>query len=288
MNDYTIIRCPVCKGELKVSEELHCISCNVSYPIQDGIPIMVPDLKSVDTEQDLAVEKDFYEDMFSDIKGYEDGHCIVYGQEKIYEFMERYDRGTILEAGCGGGQHSINLTKRGFNVTSVDISMNGLRAAKGLAEHKGQEVLFINGDIKRLPFADKQFDICFCSLILHHFMGLDNIVSELCRVTSKVFVAYEVNAYDLLSYLRFNILNPVIGVKNIVQNQRALFPPALSKVLEQNGFQDIDIMYDDVHDYFGKAPDSAKAKLVLTYQRLMKMFPEKYSKNKFLLSAKQL
>ena len=48
-----IICCPVCKGELKltVQEEndveilagtLECASCSVTYPIEDGIPNLLP------------------------------------------------------------------------------------------------------------------------------------------------------------------------------------------------------------------------------------------------------
>jgi len=49
----SILVCPVCKGELKltireesgeevVSGELHCAKCNEHYPIEDGIPNMLP------------------------------------------------------------------------------------------------------------------------------------------------------------------------------------------------------------------------------------------------------
>jgi len=48
-----ILRCPKCKGELGLtieegsSEEieegtLHCKSCEIDYPIEDGIPNMLP------------------------------------------------------------------------------------------------------------------------------------------------------------------------------------------------------------------------------------------------------
>ena len=48
-----ILACPVCKGklELEVQEEaegevvtgcLSCATCNLSYPINDGIPNMLP------------------------------------------------------------------------------------------------------------------------------------------------------------------------------------------------------------------------------------------------------
>jgi ubiquinone/menaquinone biosynthesis C-methylase UbiE len=283
--DYSNIRCIVCRGSVTRADGLFCAKCKTTYSIKDGIPIMLTNLESVDSEQDLAVEKEFYEKMFSDLKGFDDGHCIVYGHERVYNFMEGIENGSLLEVGCGGGHHSVNLSKRGFKVTSIDLSLNGLRAAKALAAHEGQDIQFICGDIKRLPFADKQFDICFCSLILHHFKSLDNILKELSRVTKKYFIAFEVNALDPISYVRFNVLNPLFGVKNISKNQRALFPGELRNMLIKNGFKDIKIKYEDIHDYLGKEPDSAKAKMILAYQKVMKLFPDKFSQNKFLLSA---
>lgn len=285
--DYSIIRCPVCRGDLASDKELRCLRCNIVYPIKNGIPVMLSNMESVDHEQDLLAEKIFYEKMFSDLKGFDDGHCIVYGHEKIYEFMENVPRGSLIEMGCGGGHHSVNLAKKGFDITAIDISLNGLQAAKKMAEHNNQDVLFLCGDIKRLPFEDNAFDICFCSLILHHFIALDNILRELSRVTRKYFVAFEVNALDLISFFRFNIINQVFGIKNISKNQRALFPRKLGEVLSKNGFKDIIIKYEDIHDYLGKAPNTGRAKMILLYQKIMRMFPEKYSKNKFLLFAKK-
>lgn len=285
MTDFTILRCPICKGVLTAEKTLSCPKCGIDYPIKNGIPILLPDLRSVDHEQDVAVEKQFYEKMFSDLNGYEDGHCIVYGHERIYEFMEGIERGTLLEAGCGGGHHSVSLARRGFKVTSVDLSVNGLLAAKMLAEHEKQNILFLSADIKRLPFADNQFDICFCSLILHHFIGLENIIRELSRVTRKCFIAFEVNALDPISFIRFNILNPTIGVQNISKNQRALFPSTLERTLKQNGFSKSVVQYTDIHEYLGKAAESPKAKMIQTYLKVMRIFPQKFSSNKFLLYA---
>lgn len=48
-----ILRCPVCRGELTltarereetdiVTGTLHCANCNVDYPIEDGIPDLLP------------------------------------------------------------------------------------------------------------------------------------------------------------------------------------------------------------------------------------------------------
>lgn len=287
MADFAILRCPVCKGALVGQTELHCGTCGVNYPVKQGIPILLTGLQSLDHEQDLKEEKEFYEGMFSNLKGYEDGHCIVYGHDRIYAQLDGLEPGPLIEVGCGGGHHTVALAKRGFRVTAIDISMNGLLAAKRLVEYNGQDAMFVNGDIKRLPFEDNQFDVCFCSLILHHFTSLDNIIRELARVTRKYFVAFEVNALDSISFLRFNVINPVVGIRGISKNQRAIFPNRLRKTLMDNGFRKIAITYDDVHDYLGKAPDSMKAKMIILYQKVMKVLPEKYSRNKFHLLAEK-
>ncbi len=50
-----ILRCPECKGELDLTVEkqddeieegtLYCKSCDLEYPIEDGIPNMIPEEK---------------------------------------------------------------------------------------------------------------------------------------------------------------------------------------------------------------------------------------------------
>ncbi len=38
-----IIACPVCKGDLELKgNKLLCKKCGIEYPIEDGIPILLP------------------------------------------------------------------------------------------------------------------------------------------------------------------------------------------------------------------------------------------------------
>jgi len=246
---------------------------------------MLPSAASADGEQNLALEKQFYEDMFSGLKGPDDGHCISYGHERVYDFVNQIERGTVLEAGCGGGHHGVAMAKSGFEVTAIDLTVNGVRAAKALAEHEKQDIRYVCGDIKRLPFEDKSFDICFCSLVLHHFISMDNLLKELSRVTKRCFIAFEVNGWDPVSFLRFNVINPTIGIASISKNQRVVFPGRLTAMLRDNGFTKFVVQYEDMHDNIGKRPGSWKARAVVMSQSLFGLFGKKFASNKFLLRA---
>jgi SAM-dependent methyltransferase len=37
------------------------------------------------------------------------------------------------------------------------------------------------GDLERLPFKDRSFDVCFCGYTLHHFSNIDSAVAEFAR-----------------------------------------------------------------------------------------------------------
>src|SRR5260370_209411 len=52
----------------------------------------------------------------------------------------------ILDGGCGTGRHSIEMAKRGFNVTGLDLSPGMLQVAQKNAAEAGVEVEWLNGD----------------------------------------------------------------------------------------------------------------------------------------------
>ena len=42
---FDILACPVCKGDLKYTKKkdgLRCAACKFTYPIKEGIPILLP------------------------------------------------------------------------------------------------------------------------------------------------------------------------------------------------------------------------------------------------------
>jgi len=103
-------------------------------------------------------------------KGYADAYDLLY-TDKDYEaecdmiegVFRRYGDGaikTILDLGCGTGNHSIPLAKRGYEVTGVDISPDMLAHAEKKSNSifsSQPQPVFIQGDVRTVDLS-RQFD----------------------------------------------------------------------------------------------------------------------------------
>lgn len=71
---------------------------------------------------------------------------------QIKKVLKRYriTKGKLLELGCGNGRISINMAKRGFDVTGVDISEKYLENAVERAARARTDVRFIHGDYRKI------------------------------------------------------------------------------------------------------------------------------------------
>ena len=69
----------------------------------------------------------------------------------------------ILDVGCGTGRHSVELAKRDYKVTGVDISSGMLSEAKMAARKAGVEVEWIQADASKFTYPGS-FDaaVCLC------------------------------------------------------------------------------------------------------------------------------
>ncbi|MBI36125.1 MAG: hypothetical protein CL568_00900 [Alphaproteobacteria bacterium] len=125
----------------------------------------------------------------------------------------------ILVAGCGTGQHSIEVAckYRDCKVLAIDLSLRSLAYAKRKTEELGIEnIEYVQADILELEKLSRQFDIIESSGVLHHMAdpisgwkvlveclkptGLMNIglYSELARM-HIIQVQKEINRLDLTS-----------------------------------------------------------------------------------------
>ncbi len=109
----------------------------------------------------------------------------------------------LLEVGCGIGVDSIQLAKRGFQVTAVDLTENALQVAKEFAAHRGVAIDFRLGNAERLDFPDQTFDVVYSFGVLHHTPDIEKSVSEVRRVLRPGGTAY------VMLYHRDSLVNLV-------------------------------------------------------------------------------
>ncbi|MDD5610591.1 MAG: class I SAM-dependent methyltransferase [Candidatus Omnitrophica bacterium] len=106
--------------------------------------------------------KQWYESLFENYAQKYDQECYVHGTSGECDFIEQEinrDRSIkILDIGCGTGRHSIELTKRGYNVTGVDLSENQIKRAREKAQEAGVTIDFQIQDARNLSF-DGEFDL---------------------------------------------------------------------------------------------------------------------------------
>jgi len=103
-------------------------------------------------------------------------------------------KGKVLEVGCGGGgmAKAIKLQRPDLQVFGCDISKRSLKMAKKDAK----EVNFVYGDVYRLPFANKYFDILVSFDVLEHFKKPQKALKEINRVLKKRGVLHSVIPFE--------------------------------------------------------------------------------------------
>jgi ubiquinone/menaquinone biosynthesis C-methylase UbiE len=98
---------------------------------------------------------------------------------------------------------SIQLAKRGFEVTAVDLTDNALQVAKQYASQRDVQIDFRLGNAEGLDFPDESFDVVYSFGVLHHTPDLARSVGELHRVLRRGGTAY------VMLYHRYSLVNLV-------------------------------------------------------------------------------
>lgn len=92
-------------------------------------------------------------------------------EELFRKFCKKQPR-EILDIGCGTGSHAIELSKRGYNLSGIDISPGMVEQAKRKARDAKVEIDFQIQDMKSLDFPSK-FDAAICM-----FGGFGYLITE--------------------------------------------------------------------------------------------------------------
>ena len=80
------------------------------------------------------------------------------------QFVVACNQKKVLDMGCGTGDATIYLKKRGINACGIDLSDGMLK----MAQKNSDDIIWIKGDICNCPFPDKSFYGIVLSYTINH------------------------------------------------------------------------------------------------------------------------
>lgn len=91
----------------------------------------------------------------------------------------------VLEVAPGPGYLAIELARRGYSVTALDISRSFVRIAQDNAVRAGVVVDVRHGNAAHMPFADASFDYVVCMAAFKNFSDPIGSIDEMHRVLTN-------------------------------------------------------------------------------------------------------
>ena len=187
------LRCPQCDAmPLRDDSDdgLACPSCEVTYPLRDGILDMLgsgpagtvtPFQRIMQTPLIVAI----YERAWRRI-GYFLASSRSFAEEisTVLKHGETRCEGPVLDLACGTGVFTRPLAQqRNGLVVGFDLSWPMLRRAQHLTERSGlKNIIFVHGTVFRLPFITGSLRYVNCCGALHLFDNYNLALNEINRV----------------------------------------------------------------------------------------------------------
>ena len=225
--------------------------------------------------------KQWYEMLFENYGQKYDRESFTQGTIGECDFIEQeigFNKSIrILDIGCGTGRHSIELTKRGYNVTGIDLSDSQLARAREKAEKQGLKIDFLKYDARNLPYKN-EYDLVimlcegafplmetdemnyeilknatkslkehgkFIFTTLNGLFPLYHSVEEFCAsAPGEGKATYRSNTFDLMTFRDYSITEVEDddgNKKELECNERYYVPSEISWLLKTLGYTQIEI-----------------------------------------------
>ena len=225
--------------------------------------------------------KKWYEALFENYGDKYDKEIFAQGTIGECDFIEQelnFNKSLkIIDVACGTGRHAIELTKRGYCVTGIDLSESLLKKAIEKAKALNLKIDFQKHDARNLPF-NKEFDVAImlcegafplmetdemnfeilknvtdalkdkCKFIFTTLNGLFPIHNSVEKFHESMHeegnATYSKNKFDLMTFRDYNITTVVDdegNKKELECNERYYVPSEITWLLKTLGYRQIDI-----------------------------------------------
>lgn len=171
----------------------------------------------------------------------------------------------ILDMGCGTGRHSVELARRGYRMTGVDLSTGMLAEAAKAAQAAGVTVEWVQSDARTFASAPR-FDaaICLCEGAFGLVGTGEDPEAHDPAILQRIYAALKPGALFILTALnglrsireftpedveagRFDPLTLVVtydmevdtpqGLQDVVVREKKHLPQDLKRICQQAGFE---------------------------------------------------
>lgn len=156
-------------------------------------------------------------------------------KELVFSLIEIKHGDAVLDVGCGTGNYTIELAKRGADVIGIDSSEEMVGWARRKAEGERLKVFFQVSDAIKLSFPDDSFDLIVSNGLLCFLKEPEKALKEMHRVLKPGgrLVVGVLNRWSPWSFFR-----RLKGVfKETIYNQAYFIsPPELEGLIRGVGF----------------------------------------------------
>jgi len=147
----------------------------------------------------------------------------------------------VLDVGCGEGRFTAELARAGTTAIGVDVAEEPLRRAR--VRHPGLDVRIVPVD-GPWPLQDASFDVVWAGETIEHVLDTAGWLSEVRRVLrSGGSLLLSTPAHGRLAMLGLAVSHRKLDRHFDPRGDHLRFytPRTLSRVLEDFGFEDIDV-----------------------------------------------
>ncbi len=169
---------------------------------------------------------------YDDWYGTETGRYVDRTEKWLVFSMLQSKSGKALDLGCGTGNYTLELKKRGFDVIGLDASEGMLQVARS----KGLNC--IKGDAYSLPFPDRSFDLVLSVTMFEFIYEPERVVAEINRVLKPGGEVLIATMNGRSAWFVFKRLKSLF-VETAYRYARFYTPGELEDLLRNAGFTDV-------------------------------------------------